>query len=735
MAVISETELQRRLRNLENATGSSTVGNVSGDDPLDGDYNEGDTWFNATTGNLWIFSGGVWQIAPEKLYIRYADSVVNIGLNNTVSSQSDITGFSIEAFLTDGSQKPWRGLWWGAGVASTDSTDYEWFDVTDLSNNQLERYWANASARLTEIGTPDRPGIGVTWTLVGAGGIPSGAYWVAERFQAGGLWTPWSLYPVQADNTGIPFIRYTKSGFNMPVLGSATWITDVIEAASIQTGLVFSNQKELGYGTVVVIEYDNGKVAGQYIRQSGVDVWVAPSQLIDGDVIVDGSLTADHLQANTIGASKLIITGVDSVTYTTVGADASGSAATAQSTAAADATAKANLAQVTASAYADGIVTAEEARAIADATAKANLAQVTASAYADGIVTVEEARAIADATAKANAAETAANLATAQELAANVYSSGTTTIDGGKITTNTILAGSIIAGTITGWTINGNTIIGGTITGGAISGGTININSGAFEVNGSGVCWVRQGIFGGVGSFASTSGYTGLYSQNTSTGIALWGQATGGTGGGNHGLRGQNTVGGSSGLVGPANAFDFYAESGGGYGPFTGSHDALTSLTSSSINGDIMVDGVNVCRSGLSNTIFEVVPSSTPNQKGAIGIYAGFQGLLADQYEPAAFVASRDEDGVPNLMPEWDSAKDIYNLVKVNALGEGQINIIGEGGDLVAGDLIVTSSTTGKGMKQADDIVRSNTVAKVREAVTFTTPTEERQVACVYLCG
>ena len=148
-----------------------------------------------------------------------------------------------------------------------------------------------------------------------------------------------------------------------------------------------------------------------------------------------------------------------------------------------------------------------------------------------------------------------------------------------------------------------------------------------------------------------------------------------------------------------------------------------------------MVDGVNVCRSGLSNTIFEVVPSSTPNQKGAIGIYAGFQGLLADQYEPAAFVASRDEDGVPNLMPEWDSAKDIYNLVKVNALGEGQINIIGEGGDLVAGDLIVTSSTTGKGMKQADDIVRSNTVAKVREAVTFTTPTEERQVACVYLCG
>ena len=68
-------------------------------------------------------------------------------------------------------------------------------------------------------------------------------------------------------------------------------------------------------------------------------------------------------------------------------------------------------------------------------------------------------------------------------------------------------------------------------------------------------------------------------------------------------------------------------------------------------------------------------------------------------------------------------------------MGEGQINIIGEGGNLEAGDLIVTSSTAGKGMKQSDDIVRSYTVAKVREDVTFTSLTEEKLVACIYLCG
>ena len=435
MAVISETELQRRLRNLESASSSSASGNVSDDDPTNGNYTEGETWYNAVTGNLWLFSNGVWQIAPDALYIRYATSVVNVGVNHKVTTQSDVTGFSIEAFLTDGSQKLWRGLWWGAGVASTDPTDYEWFDVTDTTDNQLERYWANASARLTEVGDPDKPGPGVTWTLAGVGGVPSGAYWIAERFKAGDVWTPWTIYPVQADNLGIPFIKYTKTGFNMPVLGSATWITDVVEAASVQTGVVFSNQKELGYGTVVVIQYDNGKVAGQYIRQSGVDVWVAPSQLIDGDVIVDGSLTADHLQANTIGASKIIVSGVDSVTFDTVGADAFGSAATVQSVAAADATAKANLAEVTASAHADGIVTVEEARAIADATAKAN------AAYNNSVnFTAAWSAYNADVTALSTALDT---------TRVNGIAS-TTIISAGKIGTGLVIANSILGANIGG---------------------------------------------------------------------------------------------------------------------------------------------------------------------------------------------------------------------------------------------------------------------------------------------
>lgn len=79
--------------------------------------------------------------------------------------------------------------------------------------------------------------------------------------------------------------------------------------------------------------------------------------------------------------------------------------------------------------------------------------------------------------------------------------------------------------------------------------------------------------------------------------------------------------------------------------------------------------------------------------------------------------------------------KDTHTLIAMNALGEGRMNVCGEGGDIAAGDLIVTSSIPGKGMRQSDDTVRNYTVAKAREAVTFASPTEIKTVACIYLCG
>jgi hypothetical protein len=38
-------------------------------------------------------------------------------------------------------------------------------------------------------------------------------------------------------------------------------------------------------------------------------------------------------------------------------------------------------------------------------------------------------------------------------------------------------------------------------------------------------------------------------------------------------------------------------------------------------------------------------------------------------------------------------------------------------------------------MKQSDDVIHSYTVAKAREAATFSSPTEVKMIACIYVSG
>ena len=80
--------------------------------------------------------------------------------------------------------------------------------------------------------------------------------------------------------------------------------------------------------------------------------------------------------------------------------------------------------------------------------------------------------------------------------------------------------------------------------------------------------------------------------------------------------------------------------------------------------------------------------------------------------------------------------KNDYKLMAVNAVGEGQINVVKENGNIAKGDLIVCSSTAGKGMKQTGEAVKSFTVARARSAVTWaSSETDVRLVPCIYLCG
>jgi hypothetical protein len=169
--------------------------------------------------------------------------------------------------------------------------------------------------------------------------------------------------------------------------------------------------------------------------------------------------------------------------------------------------------------------------------------------------------------------------------------------------------------------------------------------------------------------------------------------------------------------------------------PFTGMHDGLMADTDAPAVGDILVDTSVAAKKDISNTLFVMQSSSSTNQS-AIGIYAGDRSAdyipvaIADHIE----VTTIHESAAPTLNSAYISELTDRKVVVVNSVGEGQINVCGEGGDISPGDLIVTSSTAGKGMKQSDDIIRSYTVAKAREGATFSAG-ETKQIACIYLCG
>lgn len=323
-------------------------------------------------------------------------------------------------------------------------------------------------------------------------------------------------------------------------------------------------------------------------------------------------------------------------------------------------------------------------------------------------------------------------------------------IDGNLLVSGTMSASKIGAGTVTA---NGIVL---SSTYGSVAFG--NSSSGGIVANFLANAASQYGVFVSSGKLGVTEGFTllggGLMSgQLKQSGSILAGTATTDSGlitdsayvpiqgkafNGGHGLRGRNYGSTASGVVGASNGKAFHAESGTA-GPFTGSHDVAVPIGVTLEPGTIVVDTACLIRRDWSNTFCSVAVTTQANQKGVVGVYTSDLGPLS-QY---SILSAAYEQGVVDdfgnvvgpLTDQFNAIKYDYNVGEINALGEGQLLVCGEGGDLEAGDLIVSSSIPGKGMKQSDDLVRSYTVAKSREAVIFSSPDEVKRVACIYLCG
>lgn len=330
------------------------------------------------------------------------------------------------------------------------------------------------------------------------------------------------------------------------------------------------------------------------------------------------------------------------------------------------------------------------------------------------------------------------NVATYIELAA-ISGAYIRDLDAGTITTGSLSANRISGGTITGVNLN--------IT---RSNGQYVLQ--AYSGNDNVFLWQPIASVLTAGNIANSSAPAVAATANFVEALSAYGAQGSAY---NHGIRG-GCAAGTSGLVGVANGYDFYAEGGGiNYGPFTGAHDALIDIGYEVELGEIVVDVECLVRRGISNVLCRVEKSSRSNQKGAVGVVAYKTGRLGDTVPPAVFdqnppsqlqadidpsvtwpiILTQDRYIENEMTPIWEAMRGNYDYIAINALGEGQILVCGEGGDLEVGDLITTSSMPGKGMKQADDLVRNYTVAKVRECATFASPDEVKLVACIYLCG
>ena len=187
--------------------------------------------------------------------------------------------------------------------------------------------------------------------------------------------------------------------------------------------------------------------------------------------------------------------------------------------------------------------------------------------------------------------------------------------------------------------------------------------------------------------------------------------------------------------------YAFYINAGVG-GPFTGAHDGLIQKTLNAQVGDILVDRALVRKKSISDTIFELTLADEPAVV-ALGVFNRRDPLTLENL-PTALVthevslAMNDRgDPVEYPIPTSEALERItdFDVVIVNALGEGQINVCGLGGSIAAGDLIQTSAMPGKGMRQAQSGVQAYSVARAREAAEFLSADEVKQIACIYLCG
>ena len=171
MAKISETELQKRLKKVE---------------------------ANANSNNQLVQKvNDQYEYTSDYIYVAYASALANLSAGK-ITNQSDATTFQYSPYDASGNLLTYRGYYVTKSVyASGDPTDYTWETTSGAINfTSSERQYTTSGGLESALGTPTKPGSGVTWTAVNAGtAIPNSAVYIATRHTINNITSNWVISP------------------------------------------------------------------------------------------------------------------------------------------------------------------------------------------------------------------------------------------------------------------------------------------------------------------------------------------------------------------------------------------------------------------------------------------------------------------------------------------------------------------------------------------------------------
>lgn len=542
--------------------------------------------------------------------------------------------------------------------------------------------------------------------------------------------------------------QITDGAISTPKLAAGSVTANSLAANSVTASAIAANSissTSLQSGSVTTAALAAGSVTATAIAASSISATALQSGSVTAASIAAGSIQASALAANSVTSSAIAANSISATALQSDSVTAGKIAAAAISTAALQ----------------SGVITADKLAANSVTASAVAANSISASALQSDSVTAGKIAAAAISTAALQS-----NVITSDKIAASAIQS--THLSSGSVTADAITAGAVTAAKVSVTNLSAISANLGTITAGTVTGATHQTASAGavravmdtrtmFRCEDPSyylrsyyrsVGWSEPNITSHIGAEAGQS-YSRLlnFSGNTCLDIQSFGDNVSGTPwtttpnacgvtsrGTNIGVAGVSES--NAGVTGAGAVWDFYANgSGSNYGPFTGSHDALIEKTTDVEIGDIVVDVELIAQKSVSNAITRVEPSSAADQKGALGVVC--KRMDVSENMPPAALAGDPVEGVfyPVIDPAYTGYITTHDRLLVNAVGEGLINVCGQGGDIAIGDLIVTSDTAGKGMKQSDDIVRARTVAKAREAATFATAGEVKTIACIYVSG